>query len=182
MNHRDFSRSNRALLCVSLLAQLLAAPSALAATGQAGAVRVEELTPSVLKVFTKESTAIIFTAKVLAPQSGGNASEPKLSLYQVDETGKPVRYFGIFTDDGVMGDRTAHDGIYSRKVQFHDKKPGVRAFAVMPDAGEVQPTTDSLPSSAALATTQIEVIGRPSMLQALSGVWEKIRRGFASGG
>lgn len=136
---------------------LLATTSALAAS--------PTLRPDVFpsELFAKESSPVIFTVKAQTP-------DPKLSLLQVDASGKKLRYIGIMTDDGVMGDKIKGDGIYTRKISMTEKGAQKFYYSVIDESGSGVPEQVD---ATRLAT--VEVLRRPSMLEVLATIWTKIR-------
>jgi hypothetical protein len=67
-----------------------------------------------LELFVKESSPVLFTVKPGHPDS-------RLALIEVDEQGRKLRYIGVMTDDGVMGDKIRGDGVYTRKISVTEK-------------------------------------------------------------
>lgn len=122
------------------------------------------------ELFVKESSPIIFSAKLAAgaiPKAG--EKPPNLTLIQVDASGKKLRYIGIMSDDGVMGDKVRGDNILTRKHQLTEKVAQKVYFAV------VEETAAGVPEQVDPAkAVSIEIIRRPSFVEIVSTIWSKI--------
>ena len=127
-----------------------------------------ELRSNLIGLFNKESSAVTFTylpeARTLAPSQ---ANARRFILIQVDEKGSEIRRLGPLMDDGILGDAVAHDGVYSRKFQLNQKKPGVIYFSVQDETGEVATKTSAL--------TRIEVLEHPAIQALLKRIWARIK-------
>lgn len=124
------------------------------------------------KVFTRESTHVVIRAKQSSEslKRVGKLSGESLSRFEVveiDSQGKKIKTIGLMTDDGVMGDRRAGDGIYTRKFQVYEKKVGTHRYAIVKNS-------DSEVFDHPEAEVQIKVIGRPSMISAFGEAIGKI--------
>jgi hypothetical protein len=141
-----------------ILAVVVAASAALAAPAQ--------FKPDVFpkELFVKESSPVLIT--VSAP-SGAT----QLTLLEVDETGKKLRYIGVMTDDGVMGDKIRGDGVYTRKISVTEKRAKKFYYSVIEEtaAGGVPEQVDPA------LINSIEIVGRPSMVEVLAIIWDKIK-------
>ena len=121
-------------------------------------------------LFAKESSPVIFQAQ-LAPNSAKTtpANAPKLALIQTTPEGKKLRYIGIMSDDGVMGDRVKNDGIYTRKLQMNEKQAGKLYYAVVEETEAGVP--DQVDPS---KLTNVEIIRRPSFVELISTIWGRV--------
>ncbi len=121
-------------------------------------------------LFAKESSPVIFQAQLSAKTAAATSKNPpKLALIQTTPEGKKLRYIGIMSDDGVMGDRVKNDGIYTRKLQMNEKQAGKIFYAVVEEteAGvpdQVDPTK----------LTNVEIIRRPSFVELISTIWGRV--------
>lgn len=115
------------------------------------------------ELFVKESSPVIFTVKP-------DQANDRLTLIEVDEKGKKLRYIGVMTDDGVMGDKIRGDGVYTRKISVTEKKAQLFHYAV------VEETDAGVPDELDPAkTSELRILGRPSMVEVLSSIWARIR-------
>ena len=124
-------------------------------------------------LFVQEERGVLFTAQV------GSRSSKKpqaLFLLEMDSSGEKIRYHWELKDEGV-GDLKAHDGIYSRKIQFKEKQPKTLHFLVVSELKQEDlkkyPMNENKLSFALRAT--LEIKPRPSFIEILSQVWEKIK-------
>ena len=122
---------------------------------------ITSLTISPEAIFTKESTAIkVFAA--INPKID-ELDRPKFAVVETDAQGQVLRPLGPMMDDGIMGDQTAGDHTYTRKIQMSEKKAGPRYFTV------VEETTGRK-----LKTIELKVIGRPSFIQMVKQGWDHL--------
>ena len=120
-------------------------------------------------VFTKESTGITFT---YFPPAGVVKTSPIYVLEATDEQGHRLRTLGELSDDGLIGDIKAHDGIYGRKFEIYEKKGGFLLLRI---------TDESIvPAIAVSNTLKIEVIRHPRLQELLRTVWKTISARFHS--
>jgi len=121
-------------------------------------------------IFTKESTHIAISARV----SSSEVSKP--FLLELDSSGSPLRIIGGMNDLGRWGDRLKGDGFFTRKVQVSQKKTGFLYYGIaLLKEGEDLPET--LPPQERVS---VEVLGRPSFIQAVSKVWAKFKKSFSN--
>jgi hypothetical protein len=135
------------------------------------AAPVEKLQAFPKEIFAQEGTAVLFTAKA-------TRRDAKLSLVQIDEAGKPIRYIGIMTDDKTFGDRVRNDGVFSRKMEINGRRGMQLRFGVIADTGQI--TADNFSQLPPLAmdgpqVTEVEVVLRPTFVQLLHNVWDRLR-------
>ncbi len=117
--------------------------------------------------FTKESTNVLVMTKPIIHQKGKSL---KLILLQVDSDGNKIKYMGIMSDDGIMGDRSKKDGIYTRKIQVYGKKGGIQYFAVTEEIdGKIPQKISDMSKS-----IQIKVIFRPSFIELMERVFTQM--------
>ena len=136
-------------------------------------VKLEKFSADKSQAFTKESTTVVVTADLALdlenkPIPGQKA--PPLVLLEVDQNRNRTRYLGVLSDDGVMGDKKAGDGRYSRKIQMYSKKGELKYLAV---AEEVN---GKIPDQVALdqPLLEFEIIYRPSFVELIERVWSQI--------
>ena len=153
-------------LLLSILFSSLLSFAALAADGT---INPGEMTTVPRSVFQKELTWVLFYA-AFPPEH----RPAKLFLVQYDTATGAYTTLGLMTDDGVMGDQIAHDGTYTRKIQYKSKKAGMVSFAAVeiPETG--LPPDGVAARFQAAPHVQLEVIGRPTFPALLSMVWKKI--------
>ncbi len=149
-----------------ILLPCLALATSLTLTSHAS-VPIEEIHADQKSVFVKESTNLIVSARV----HPSNLPKARLSVVRIDESGQVLQLMGIATDDGVMGDKKAGDGIYTRKIIVYAKKPGTFLYAF----AEENPD-GTLPKK--IETPQnhlaIEILQHPTLMGALKEVWKKL--------
>ncbi len=80
-------------------------------------------------------------------------------LIQLDDNGQ-VKYRWEMNDTGMLGDNTAHDGIYSRRIFFKEAHAGTLTFALQNNP---------------LATTTLTITGQPSFVEMLYNIWLRFR-------
>ncbi|MCC7440705.1 MAG: hypothetical protein IT285_03665 [Bdellovibrionales bacterium] len=127
-------------------------------------------------IFVKESTHVTVHVK-----AEGLTAEPILA--EIDSNGRVIQYLGNMNDTGRWGDRLKNDGTYAKKFQVHRKLGMTLHYAVFhaEDARDFDPTKpETAPVAPASARIALEVLGRPSWLQAMGQVWEKLSRGRAA--
>ena len=164
-----FQAKNRMKKWLALLFMPAAAQLASAATTLTPPVTRLQAFPT--EIFAQEGTAVLFTAKA-------TRKDAKLALIQIDARGAPLHYIGIMTDDKTFGDRVRADGIYSRKMEINGRRGTTLHFAVITDEGQISPENfHSLPPVAVQGpwTTQVEVALRPTFVQLLHNVWDRLR-------
>lgn len=121
-------------------------------------------------LFTGEEKSLIITAAVTIP-------EPMtIALLHLTPDRATVAHRWDMTDDGTFGDLHAHDGIYSRKVEFKPYKPLPIHFVVYPEFGDtvVRPRD---PVPAELDDQQyatVAVAAQPTFVELLSQIWHKL--------
>ncbi|MFO1519017.1 MAG: choice-of-anchor X domain-containing protein [bacterium] len=123
-------------------------------------------------IYTYEEKPVTFIAKP------NPSSTPRGAvLVQWDPEKEKVLYRWKMTDDGSLGDVRAGDGIYSRTVQFNERKGGVKIFSVVEGNDEVQAAflkKEDLGPQASL-----HVLHQPTFLEIMSQVWQKIKAHFS---
>ena len=135
-------------------------------------VTIESFRISSTYLFTDDDARVMFTAEVNGPQD----QRPKeLTLFEADSTGLKARYRWALVDDGTLGDLKAQDGVYSRAIQFKEKKSRVIQFVVIPEVGGGGSAHQDLPAVAPHQTATLEIKNRPSMIEILGQVIKKIR-------
>ncbi len=133
-----------------------------------------------LEFFTGDEKAVKFEMS-FEPQGALPTGEFNFVLVQVDSDRLIERYFGVLNDKGLMGDKRADDGVYSRKVQFKERKSRVLSFAIFYDKGEkpihkgdVIPENLLIPVNQELAVPlTANVKGRPSFLEVIASIWNR---------
>ena len=121
-----------------------------------------QIEPSSLYVDQEEKLQILVKPKAIP----GVKLPSKLFVIKVDENGRRIEELAVITDEGLLGDMKSGDGYYSRKIKIIERKAGTLrlSLATKEDSNEVFPILN-----------QIQVVSRPSFLQVLQQVWNKIR-------
>lgn len=127
-----------------------------------------ELFPSSL--YTDDDVKVVFSVKV----EGLPDPNFSLTLAEVDQSGEKIRFTWPLTDDGNNGDDQAHDGIYSRKVQFKEGRPKTLSFLVTTDPPEGLKTFGKLPEVSPSQKATLEFKPRPSMIEVLGQIFRKL--------
>jgi len=122
-----------------------------------------QLKASYSSLFAKESTAVTFT---YFPASNPPKPGSIFVVEVVDTQGKRVRTVGELADEGFLGDVKAHDGIYGRKFQLNEKKPGTMFFRVVDES--------VVPAVVVSNNLSMEIVRHPAFQELLSSVWQKI--------
>jgi HAE1 family hydrophobic/amphiphilic exporter-1 len=139
--------------------------------GLAG-VKLEKLQNFPRELFVRESSPVIFSVK-LASQPCPPAQPAKIGLVEVTAEGERVRYVGPMMDDGILGDSVKNDCVYSRKIQVSEKKGKTLYFAAVDESAEGAANTT--PRFEREALTTLTFVPRPSFVELVGTVWEKIR-------
>lgn len=123
-----------------------------------------KITPPSL--FTFEDRAVTFSVKLK------NNREDLLLVSLIDDKNFDL-YKWDLNDNGVLGDKKKGDSFYSRKIQFKEKKPGIKKFAVITkDEQNLKKIED--PNR----VLELEIIKRPSFLELVKGAFQKILKHF----
>jgi len=117
-----------------------------------------QITPQVL--YAEEETDVQAYAKPHLVHPKG------LFLIEVDDQGKRIRDFGVLTDFGALGDSKKEDGVYSRKFKIVEKSLKTIHLSI------AAPGEDFAKYPVLL---DLVVIRRPSFLEVLKQVWQKIK-------
>lgn len=140
----------------------------LSPTVKAAPVESFQIVPNLL--YTDDDVKVIFSAKAGA----GEAAVPVISLLELDSAGEKVRFIWPLTDDGSQGDLIAGDGLYSRKIQFKEKRPKKITFLVAPIPPGTFETDKTPPIVPPSQTAVLEIRPRPTFLEILRDVFRKI--------
>jgi hypothetical protein len=121
---------------------------------------------------------IRFSSNEMSKLSSNSDSGFNLVLVQVGPDYLIERYFGVLNDQGVMGDRKSADGVYSRKVQFKERKPRSLQFAVFFDdgnsgvhRGDVIPEQHRIPLQQSVS---FNIKARPNFIDVMGEIWKKL--------
>lgn len=127
-----------------------------------------KITPDHL--FTGEEKSLLITAAVTIP-------EPmRIVLLHLTPDRTTIAHRWAMTDDGTFGDLHAHDGIYSRKVEFKPYKPLPIHFAVYPEFGDavIRPR-DRVPADLEdQQSVTVTVAAQPTFIELLSHIWHTL--------
>lgn len=147
------------LLCISSSVFALPAPPH---------VQWVKVTPDHL--FAGEEKSLVITAAITIP-------EPMtIALLHLTPDRVSIAHRWDMTDDGTFGDQHAHDGIYSRKVEFKPYKSQPIHFAVYPEFRDavIRPR-DRVPTD--LDDQQcatVAVAAQPTFVELLSHIWHTL--------
>lgn len=125
-------------------------------------------------IFMDEERTLLFTVTIeQAP------SEPleQINLIELDRTEKKVRSRWEMRDDGQLGDQKAGDGIFSRIVNFKEKKPGTVPYYVLEEKrGSFTDLPQELDGSQISSEQKrlLNVKPRPSFIELMGQVIDKI--------
>ncbi len=127
-------------------------------------------------LYTSEEKTLLFTAAVTIPPELPNATITVLQL-NPEQTG--IKYRWELVDDGTYGDVQAHDGIYSRKMEFKEYRPTTLQFVVALEMNQPprRPRIDPLPEN--LRTEQhvaVTVTPQPTFVEILRQIWHRLTR------
>lgn len=130
-----------------------------------------DLDPQPLKVkpssvFTKESTALVFT---LIPERQNGTLPESIQLIRLGDDGEENLNVIPILDTGLPGDRKGGDGIYTAKINMSSKKARTyryQAQALYP--GRSEPVS--------LGEVSVDVLGRPSFMEVLGKIYSKLTR------
>ncbi len=114
-------------------------------------------------LYTDDEAGILFTVTFKTDPHENPPSE--VTLVEVGKDGQSTRYRWPLKDNGGQSDQKAGDGIYSRVIQFKEKKARKIIFRVFLE------TSSSNPSD--FLEGVLEIKPRPSMWEILKGVWNK---------
>jgi len=152
-------------LCAALLLLICLVPARVLA----GTIESFQIVPNLL--FEDDDVKVIFAARMKAD---GGPLPPVITLLELDAAGEKIRYRWPLTDDGTLGDLAAGDGIYSRKIQFKESRPKKISFLVVlapPEGFEIRTPPPLVPPS---QTGILEIRARPTFLEIMKGVFQKI--------
>jgi hypothetical protein len=137
----------------------------------ASSIRSFQIVPNLL--YTDDDVQVIFAVRLDPAEKD---PPPSLSLVELGPDGEKIRFHWVLTDDGSEGDLQAHDGVYSRKIQFKESRPKKISFAVIAAAPEtVRNGSEISPSISSEEKGVLEVRARPTFIEILKGIYEKIR-------
>jgi hypothetical protein len=123
-----------------------------------------------------DDAKVMFTVQL----KQGEAPLPKeITLIEEDASGEKARFRWPMVDDGASGDFKAGDGIYTRAVQIKESKSKTMKFRVLLEPNDGGGIQKELTPVEPIQTATLEIKNRPSMLEILSEVWAKIKRGRA---
>ncbi len=138
-----------------------------------------EVIPS--EIFVSEDASILFKAHYRS-----SSAKPKaLTLVEWNQTGSEIKYHWELMDDGSQGDEVANDSIFSRVVQFKEKKIKTLSFWVTDEklSDNTNPTSvflhkasPQLSSAAAIPENQkatLNIISRPTFQEILKNAYQK---------
>ncbi len=129
------------------------------------------------EIFVDDEAAILFQ---VTPKQADQKPE-SFTLVELDpKTGNP-RFSWVLKDEGHQGDFRKEDGLYSRIIQFKEKKPKTIEFWILPQnalpegpsgkiAGNVQPLV--------IEKGVLTVKSRPTFIDILREAYYKIRNYF----
>ena len=111
------------------------------------------VTPNIL--MTEEDGTVLFT---VTADCQGPACPPSIELQEWDATKTKIKSRLQMLDNGMIGDATAGDKIYSRKVEIKETQPKTLFFSIDPNN-----------------SATIQITPRPTFFELLEQVWIKIK-------
>lgn len=129
-------------------------------------------------LFTDEDLGVNFAVKVV-PQ--GSENPKTITLMEVDETRGNIKYRWPLNDEGTHGDKKAADGVYSREIQFKERKPKQIVFYVLEENADLKgPPTGNvgLPSISAAQREVLEIRAHPTFTEIIKNAFHKIWEKF----
>jgi len=131
------------------------------------------------QLFVDEEAPVLFRFET---KSNSAESKPAFLLIEIDsKTGNP-RFSWTLKDEGGRGDLQANDGIYSRVIQFKEKKPKKMEFWIVPQ-GSLQEGSNDLSAETLrpqiLEKKFLEIQARPTFIDILKEAYYKIRNYFS---
>lgn len=128
-------------------------------------------------LFTDDDVGVRFTVTVLSQDS---EIKKNIVLLEVDESLGKIKYRWPLNDEGIQGDLKSGDGLYSRIIQFKEKRPKQLVFYVLEDETNKQGfvATETLPSVSAQQRATLEIRAHPTFIDVLKDVWKKIKEKF----
>ncbi len=131
------------------------------------------------ELFVDEEAPVLFRFQAASSAENKPAS---FLLVEIDaKTGNP-RFNWALKDEGGRGDFQANDGIYSRVIQFKEKKPKKIEFWILPQ-GSLQEGSNDLSAETLrpqiLEKKFLEIQARPTFIDILKEAYYKIRNYFS---
>ena len=126
------------------------------------------------RLFVDEDSKVLF-----AVESPNTPSNQTITLVELDESGTKVKFRWQLTDDGTQRDWKSGDHIFSRRIQFKEKRPRTLIFRVVDESAESLPADSQTPPTVPTnqqATLVIEA--RPTMIDILKDVYRKMKEKF----
>lgn len=125
-------------------------------------------------LFVDQEGSILFSVQVDSSQ----VKPEMVYLIEIDKKGELIRYHWPLKDDGSFGDLKAGDGVYSRVIQFKEKRSTQLRFLVTASQDEEKMKQhlkiEELNSSSILKA-DLEITPRPSFLEIMAQIWKKIK-------
>ncbi len=146
--------------------------------GEIQAVEVKSFQMDPNYLFTDEDLGVKFTATVL---SQGSEIPESITLVEVNEEKGFVKYRWPLNDQGRQGDLKAGDGVYSREIQFKEKRPTQLVFYVLEETEAQKGAAlkgESLPAVLSNQRAVLEIRAHPTFVEILKDVWRKIKEKF----
>ena len=147
----------------------LLSPLVWAHGARAGSIEAFQIVPNLL--YVEDDVKVIFSVKA---KEGEGPLPPVITLMELDAAGEKIRFLWPLTDDGTQGDLVAGDGLYTRKIQYKERRPTRITFLVAPAPPENFQTKQPPPAVPPSQSNAIEVRGRPSFLEILRDIFNKI--------
>lgn len=147
-----------------------------AGSGLAGASELKNFALQPDYLFTDEDLGVKFTVTVL-PQGAEKAKN--IILLELNDEGR-VKYRWPLNDEGRQGDEKSGDGVYSREIQFKERKPKTIVFYVMEEGEEQKGFASPGETLPAVATqrAELEIRAHPTFIDILGNAWKKIKAKF----
>jgi len=123
-------------------------------------------------LFVEEDLGVLFAFRPSLPISVNE----KAILLEIKDS--KIRYRWDLLDNGTLGDQIAGDGIWSRRIQFKEKKITILDFLAL-SASEEQIQMSLSPGSPAptdqhIEKVSLEIKARPTFIDIIKGIFRKI--------
>lgn len=114
----------------------------------------------------EQEQRVLFTVTFPTPAT---APIPIIVVQYAREGDEIIRRWEL-NDEGLLGDRIAHDGHYARKADFKELHPGTLRFAVVTGA-EAHPAWSAHPAA---LRAELPVTPRRSFLDIVCALWQRV--------
>jgi len=114
------------------------------------------------QLFVKEDRDLVFEAKVPVEK------KQNVNLAEINSTTQIVKFHWAMNDEGILGDLKKGDGIFSRKVEFKEKRPQTLMFGIYFGNDVPAKIEDKT------RTAEVSIIQRPNFIELVKQTFSKI--------